>query len=257
MDNPLPDLQPDWALFFDIDGTLLEIAAAPEAVRVDGALLACLDRLHAASGGALALLSGRSLVDIDRLFAPLALSAAGVHGAERRRGDGTVERPTAADGGRLLAALREPLGRFAARHRGLWLEDKGLALALHFRQAPEHEGEVLALVAELTRGHADGLRVVSGKMVVEIQPCGADKGRAVAAFMAEAPFRGRRPFVAGDDVTDEDGFRMANELGGISLRVGDSRESAARCRLPSVAALRRWLGAGCETHSGLRGGPAG
>ena len=232
---PLP--RPDFAFFLDVDGTLLEFAATPDAVRPGPGLLGTLEALRQASGGALALLSGRRIDDLDRIFWPLRLAAAGVHGLERRHADGSIE-IMASDA---IAALREPLAAFARQDPGLHLEDKGLALALHYRRAPHQEAATRAFARGLAARSSAALRLLEGKMVVEFHARDADKGRAIEAFMAEPPFCGRRPVFAGDDVTDEDGFRAVRRLGGIALRIGTRGPSAAEWHLPSVAALHAWL----------------
>lgn len=232
---PAPRL--DWAYFLDVDGTLVEIAETPERVVVAPAVVGVLQALHAACGGALALVSGRPIADLDRLFSPLVLPAAGIHGLERRRGDGTVERAA----GEGVADLYPKLAAFAAQDKRLRIEDKGASLALHYRAAPELAESVGRFARGLAEGGNGGLRVLLGKMVVEFYRHGTDKGQAIAAFMAEPPFRGRRPVFAGDDVTDEYGFRAVREMGGVAIRVGQEAESAAPFRLPSVAALRQWL----------------
>jgi trehalose 6-phosphate phosphatase len=228
------------ALFLDVDGTLLSIAAQPDGVHVSAELCDLLERLQHRLEGAVALISGRSLEDLDRLFAPLVLPAAGVHGLERRDSRGYCHVPDETDG---LAALRQPLHDFAARHEGLLLEDKGSALALHYRAAPERRGEAEGLVQDLLAKAPSPLHLTHGKMVLEIRAGGADKGTAIAAFMAEAPFAGRIPVFIGDDVTDEDGFRSVNRLGGLSIRVGDSAATAASYSLPDEAAVQAWLNA--------------
>jgi trehalose 6-phosphate phosphatase len=239
----LPRAQADWAYFLDVDGTLLEIAAAPEAVQVPPGLVRDLQRLQHATNGALALLSGRRIADLDRLFQPLKLAAAGVHGLERRRADEIVESATPVGAVAALRELQPSLAEFVAEHPGLRLEDKGVSLALHYRQAPEFESAVHNFAERIAAPYADHLRLLPGKMVIELKPHGADKGRAIAEFMAEPPFAGRRPVFIGDDVTDEDGFLAVNALGGLSLRVGDERPSAAHARLPSVESCRAWLAA--------------
>jgi trehalose 6-phosphate phosphatase len=253
-DPRLPRPRLDWAFFVDVDGTLLEIAATPDAVRVDRGLTAMLATLYEKTGNAVALLSGRQIADLDRLFWPLRLPAAGVHGLERRRADGSIERAETGS----LDALRAPLAAFEAAHPGVRTEDKGLALALHYRNAPECAAEARALAEALIAAHPPGVALIAGKMVLEFrtQPIAEpaiDKGTALARFMAEKPFRLRRPFFAGDDVTDEDGFRAVRRLGGIALRIGDGlrlddgRRSAAAFSLPSVAALRSWLGTALDS----------
>ena len=176
-----------------------------------------LEQLQRASAGALALVSGRSLEQLDRLFAPLRLSAAGLHGLERRNLlGGAVERrvPDRA----ILRRARARLAAFAEAVEGVLLEDKGLTLALHYRQAPDAAARAVA-VAEAAAAESGGaLVLLRGKMVCELKPPGVDKGQAIVAFMAEPPFAGRRPVFAGDDVTDEAGFAAINALNGVSVR---------------------------------------
>jgi trehalose 6-phosphate phosphatase len=229
---------PDWALFLDVDGTLLHFADTPDAVEVGEHLHRALERLAPLLGGALALISGRRIADLDRLFAPLVLPIAGLHGLERRDAGGTLHRLADEAG---LDELRGPLAEFAAAHPGVLLEDKGQALALHYRRAPAAEGAARQLVERLAADRLDRLRVLDGKMVLEIKPRLANKGAAIGGFMGEAPFAGRRPVFAGDDVTDEDGFAVVNGLGGASIRVGDEGPSEAVYRLEDVQAVMEWL----------------
>ena len=243
----VPALDPDAALFIDVDGTLLEIAARPERVRVPARLPALLERLAAERNGALALVSGRPINELDRLFRSWLGAAAGLHGGERRRADGS-HAATAELANRAVAAeldrLRPLLRGFTARAPGVWLEDKGATLALHYRAAPHRERQIRALARRLLRG-GDALRLIEGKMVVEVQPRTWNKGAAIAAFLAEEPFRGRVPVALGDDATDEDSFAEVNRRGGLSIRVGTpSAASAASHLLPSVAAALAWLAGG-------------
>lgn len=227
------------ALFLDVDGTLLEIAARPQAVSVPDDLRERLRALFVASGGAVALVSGRAIADLDRLFAPLALPSAGLHGFERRDARGTYRRqpmPSSA----ALEAARAALLQLARRHSGLLVEDKRFALALHYRGAPGLEDTVLHATEEVAASVANDLELQRGKMVVELRPVGATKAHAVTAFLEEAPFRGRVPIFIGDDLTDEPAFDLVNRLGGLSVVVG-ARPSAARARLTDVAAVRGWL----------------
>jgi trehalose 6-phosphate phosphatase len=241
---PLPEPSERWAIFLDVDGTLVGIAATPQAVQVEPELLARLERLRQRCGGALAVVSGRALADIDRLLAPLRLPAAGLHGRERRRADGTL----LASGGpeATIAPLRPLLAAYVEARPGLLLEDKGGSLAIHYRLAPAFAASVCRLARRFA-AEEPLVRVIFGRKVVEFQPRGSDKGAAIAAFLAEPPFAGRRPVYAGDDSTDEDGFAMVNRLGGLSIKVlnGERRTpaSAAQFRLRSVASLHRWLGA--------------
>ena len=244
--KPQP-LDRECALFIDVDGTLLEIAPRPELVQVPHALPRLLARLAAERGGAMALVSGRRLADLDRLFSPWQGAAAGLHGAEIRRPDGRCLRGENAGDAAAAAAierLRPRLGDWVSRRSGVALEDKGRALALHYRGAPERAAEIADFAAELLREVGGCLRLIAGKMVVELLPRGRGKDGAIAAFLAEAPFCGRRPVFLGDDVTDEDGFAEINRRGGLSVRVGArGPETAAAYELPSVAATLRWLAA--------------
>lgn len=227
------------ALFLDIDGTLLEIAPTPDAVVVPAALRNTLRLAAEREGGALALVSGRSLAAIDRLFSPLVLPAAGLHGAERRDAEGRVTRPSVDR--RTLDGAREALAGLVNRHAGLLLEDKGPCLALHFRAAPQSEADVHAQMIEIARGLGDSFALRKGKYVFELAPSGASKRSAVEAFMREAPFAGRVPVFIGDDITDEDGFAAANALGGCSVRVGSPAATQARHSFATPSAVVAWL----------------
>lgn len=241
-----PRLDRDAALFLDVDGTLLEIAPRPELVEVPAGLPALLDLLSRRRGGALALVSGRRLADIDRLFSPWRGAAAGLHGAEGRRADGSPapsgdspeDRAAAAE----LDRLRPRLIDLVSRLPGARLEDKGRTIALHYREAPERAAEIGDFAASLVQEGGDWLRLIVGKMVVELQPRCHGKDRAIAAFMAEPQFDGRLPVFLGDDTTDEDGFAEINRRGGVSIRVGATSSATAACyMLPSVAATLDWL----------------
>ena len=229
----------DIALFLDVDGTLLEIEREPGAVHVPERLCRILERLRSATGGALALVSGRSLDQLDRLFWPLCLSAAGLHGLERRNLGLKTER--AAPDPEVFERARRRLAEFAAAEDGVLLEDKGLTLALHYRNAPA-AADAARRVAETAVAESNGaLVLLQGKMVYELKPPGADKGGAIAAFLDEPPFAGRPAVFAGDDVTDETGFATINQRGGVSIRIGDSRPTAAAFGCANVAALQSWL----------------
>jgi trehalose 6-phosphate phosphatase len=237
-----PPLDRRSALFLDVDGTLLEIAPRPELVRVPDGLPSLIIRVSAEREGALALISGRPLAQLDRLFQPWRGAAAGLHGLERRRVDGILDCAIDGDSAAALDRLRPKLAALAADGTGLTLEDKGGTLALHYRAAPQREPEIRAVVEALHREIASVLRLITGKMVIEFQPSGADKGRAIAAFLSEPPFLGRRPVFVGDDTTDEDGFAEIRRRGGIAVRVGPcDRVTAANYRLPTVEAVLAWL----------------
>jgi trehalose 6-phosphate phosphatase len=234
-----PDRRERWALFLDVDGTLLELADTPDAVRVPSSLVHLLGVLDRALAGAVALVSGRTLDDLDRLFQPLRLAAAGVHGAERRRGDGGVDRvPVDAAA---LDAVRQAFRRFAALHAGTLVEDKGFGVTLHYRLAPALADEARRLGREWAAKIGDDFQLLEGKMVVELRARAATKGTALRQFLAAPPFAGRRPVYIGDDVTDEDAFAVVNELGGISVQVGDRQPTGARFRLPDVGTVHAWL----------------
>ncbi len=227
-----------WALFLDIDGTLLELAAHPAAVTVDQHLAHLLRRLYDETAGAVALISGRTVTDADALFAPLQLCVAGQHGAERRDFTGGLHlHAPPLDG---LRRAAEQLRRVVSAHPGLVLEEKGMNLALHFRGAPLLEAELVPLLEGLVSELGPDFELQAGKMVLEIKPTGRDKGTAIEAFMQEHPFRGRVPIFIGDDLTDEYGFALVNRLGGHSIKVGPGA-SAALWRLADASAVRGWL----------------
>jgi trehalose 6-phosphate phosphatase len=229
----------DWALFLDVDGTLLDIAETPEGVYVPDDLKKQLLDLSLRAHGALALVSGRSIEDLDRLFAPLRLPASGVHGCERRDAAGRIVKPII--GADTLPAVRGELQQFVDQHPGLLLEDKGFAVAMHFRRAPHLSADVLSLMRRLCQWLGPTFTLQAGKCVLEIRPTGFSKGTSIAAFMREAPFAGRTPIFLGDDVTDEDGFAVVNDLGGISIKVGEAPTTLARGRLRGVREVRHWL----------------
>lgn len=244
-----PPLGPHSALFLDLDGTLLEIAPRPELVRVPDGLAELLTRLAEQRGGALAVVSGRRIDDLDRCLLPWRGAAAGLHGAERRDAGGRIvsggDSPDDRRAAEALERLRPPLRALTRRLPGILVEDKGGTLAVHYRQVPRREGEVRAAVAGLFHPEEAVLRLLDGKMVLELKPLHHDKGRAIAAFMAQAPFRGRVPVFLGDDTTDEDGFAEVNRRGGIAIRVGPPNVStAAAYALPSVASVLDWLRGG-------------
>jgi trehalose 6-phosphate phosphatase len=234
----VPRFSRDWALFLDVDGTLLEIAPRPGDVKVDPALRQLLSRLRTAAGGALALVSGRSVVDVEALFAPLELCIAGQHGAERRDSGGRLHRQVRQPVGLRVAAER--LGRFAAERPGLAIENKGLNIAVHYRNAPGYERELADEFARVLAELGEDFELQAGKMVFELKPSGQSKGAAIAQFMREAPFKGRVPVFVGDDLTDESGFVTTNKLGGHSIKVG-AGDSAASWRLPDPEGVRSWL----------------
>jgi trehalose 6-phosphate phosphatase len=190
--------------------------------------------------GAVALISGRSLTQLDGLFQDWRGAAAGLHGIERRRADGTLDCVLDSINAATLDRLRPKLAMLAEGD-GLLLEDKGASIALHYRAAPEREQEILGYAEALQRDAGSALRLIKGKMVVEFQPHNANKGAAIAAFLTEPPFLGRRPVFVGDDTTDEDGFAEMRRCGGVAVRVGPPRDTAATHCLPNVKAVLAWL----------------
>lgn len=228
-------------LFLDYDGTLVDIAPTPEAALADEEILDLLRALDRRLDGALAVVSGRPVAAIDELLAPLRLNVAGLHGLELRLRDGShievVPPPTGA-----LDRVRAAFADFIAAHPGTRIEDKRLSVALHYRQAPAAGDAAVRLGVKLAEASGGTLRALRGKMVVELLPTGADKGRAIAALLDLPPFAGRMPVFIGDDVTDEAGFAVVNEHHGLSIRIGDATgATAALYRLPDTAALRRWF----------------
>jgi len=226
------------ALFLDIDGTLLEFEAHPDLVRATDGLILLLQSISSALQGAVALISGRPLDDIDRVFSPWLPFAAGGHGAEVRGSAGTrLHRP---DSDQLVLA-RTALTEGAAELPGAWIEDKGYGLALHYREAPQHEGIAAALVERVAAASSGTLEVQQGAYVQELRPASFDKGLALDELMTQSPFSGRRPVVVGDDHTDEAAFASARRHGGISVLVGPRDDTVAQYRITDPEAVRGWL----------------
>ena len=241
MDKPLlpPPLDlSSQSLFLDYDGTLVEIAPTPAEAVADPQLLALLAELRKGVGGALAIVTGRPVMDIDGFLAPLRLPMAALHGLAVRGHDGSVMEPAGAAAA--IEPVRNAVALFAGKHPGTRMEDKGLSIALHYRGAPAAGTAAEELAMRLAEASEGVLRVQRGKMVVEVLPAGTDKGTAIAALMRDAPFRARRPVFVGDDVTDEAGFVAVNTLDGVSIGVGQGK-TAARHQIPDVTSLRAWL----------------
>ncbi len=224
------------ALFLDLDGTLAAIQARPEDVGPEPWRTRLLQRLQVRLHGRVAVVSGRSLEDVDRILEGAARAVAAVHGLVRRRPDGMV---MLAPPDPALADARARAFLFAGRHQGVRLEDKTLGVAMHYREAPALEDQVRKLATAIARDH--GLKLQLGHMVAEICTPGFDKGMAVTSFMGEPPFAGSIPLFVGDDLTDEDGFRAAQAHGGLGVLVGPPRATEARRRLPDIEAVRAWL----------------
>ncbi|MTD39423.1 trehalose-phosphatase [Erwinia sp. CPCC 100877] len=237
-DSSVPPFIPGhFGFFFDLDGTLAEIQPRPERVFIPEPVRQLLGQLAEMTQGAVALISGRSIAELDELAAPLHFPLAGVHGAERRDIHDKTHRFELAPA--LVARLQQSLTRGLSPLDGTWLENKGAAFALHYRQAPQHACAVMTLAQEVVAQHQE-LVLQPGKCVVEIKAQTVNKGAAIEAFMNEPPFSGRRPLFIGDDLTDESGFVVVNRLHGISIKVGEG-ETRAQFRLPDVGEVHRWL----------------
>lgn len=227
------------ALMLDMDGTLVDLAPTPEAVVVAEGLPQTLAALRDALGGALAIVTGRPIETVDRLFGDAPGAVAGEHGgAVRRCFSGAVERPPLPSPPPAWFVEAE---RLAGQYPGALLERKARGLALHYRLAPEAE-PVFRRAMQSMLGQAPGFQLLPAHMLWEIRPAGADKGRAVAALMQKEPFAGRLPVFIGDDVTDEDGMREARRLGGAGYRVDAAFGDAEGVRqwLRRSAALGGW-----------------
>jgi trehalose 6-phosphate phosphatase len=235
--HAVPQPAGHWCLFLDVDGTLLELADHPQAVAVEPHLMPLIERLRAAANGAVALVSGRTISDLDSLFGHPALPVAGLHGCERRDARGQMHvAPVARE---QLADVRAGLERLVKRHQGLMLEDKGAGLALHFLQAPQLEHELRAEVALLAAPLVPRFTLLGGHAVLEVKPAAHTKDSAVTAYLQEEPFCGRLPIFIGDDQTDYDGFAAVRRENGMAIAVGPRVTS--EYWLPGPAAVHHWL----------------
>jgi trehalose 6-phosphate phosphatase len=225
---------PRFAIFTDFDGTLVDLADTPDAIAVPDALSTEIVEAARLVDGALAVISGRELADLER-YLPSGIAAAGGHGTERRRSDGSRITP-AASLNEAAANVASRLREFVDGHPGLLLELKTSSVALHYRRAPDLADACRDAMAEALAAAPD-FEMLEGKMVVEARPVALGKADAIRAFMNEAPFIGRVPVFLGDDVTDEDGFRAAQEMGGVGIKIGEGK-TAARIRTPDVESAR-------------------
>lgn len=241
--TPPPALSEGVSLFLDFDGTLVELAERPDAVVIGAELHDLLGALAIRLGGRLAIVSGRSVAQIDSMLPEFPGAVAGSHGVERRWADGTAHSPAAPDN---LADAARAAAQFALGRTGVVVEEKSHGIAIHYRLAPGEEAAVHRFGARLAQ--ESGLTVQLGKMMLELKAEG-DKGQAIRALMAREPMAGTVPIFVGDDLTDEDGFEAVRELGGFGVLVGPGRETHARHGLPDVAAVHDWLGAAVDEEA--------
>ena len=234
----IPDLRAS-ALLLDVDGTIVDIAPTPDAVRVPASLRRVLSRLLERMGGAVALVSGRPVADLERLFAPLRLTLVGGHGAEMRLRNGAVMEKR--DEAGLEPRLRHALRAIAGSMSGVVVEDKGFSIALHYRQAPERAPMLREAIERICAEPCDPpIEVLPGKAVIEIKHAGFSKATGVRELMTHAPFTGRRPVFVGDDTTDETVFAIMPELDGVAFSVGRRVAGVAGC-FDEPADVRAWL----------------
>ena len=238
----------DWCLFLDVDGTLVELTDTPSQTKADPEIISLLREVAERLGGALALVSGRRIGTLDELFAPLRLPAAGLHGVERRKADGSIQGASFLDS--QLDAARAAIKALVDSHPGTLFEDKDRTIAVHFRMAPQSEQIVRESIIDIAKPLGSNYHIQAGKMMFEIKPRGFSKATAIQAFMKESPFSGRRPVFVGDDLTDQDGFAMVEAHGGISVGVGDLVHG--QFYLPDVGAVRMWLRQMAALHDSHR-----
>ncbi len=225
-------LCPSCALFLDFDGTLVDLAHQPDAVVVPARLVRTLEGINQYLGGAVAVVTGRPIGQVDAFLSPLRLPVAGVHGAERRGADGELTLMYTHS----MKKVEDAVLGLVARHPALLIEGKRGSIALHYRQAPQLEQLCLDTMQAAIED-SPGLTLLRGKMVVEAKPSGASKGSAIENYLQEAPFMGRTPVFIGDDITDEVGFAAVQRLGGLGVKVGEGATVAWQ-RLATPAALR-------------------
>ena len=229
----------------------MEIAQSPWGVVVDDDISELLSRLHSQTDGAVALVTGRSIESVDELLPFGDIPLAGQHGLEIRLHPGEeVSGSSTVD---LIDPVRSRLAKAVTRHPGLVLENKGMSLALHYRRAPQLASYAHRLMRSLRSRYLPEFVIQRGKRVVELKPAGSDKGVAIKEFMMQPPFAGRMPVFAGDDVTDEAGFKVVNSLKGLSIKIGPGKTSA-RYRISDIAALAAWINSGLDVMTPVDGG---
>jgi trehalose 6-phosphate phosphatase len=235
---PLHRIADHCAIFLDFDGTLMNLERRPDQVVADGCLLYLLDDLYVATAGATAIMSGRSLDDMDALLAPLRLPLAGIHGAQRRRADGAVEK--CAVPSTIVWQTRMSLRMRLRRYEGLFIEDKGSAFAIHYCGAVALSLTRLRADLEALASASRGVfEVAPGRDVMELRPRSCDQGAALERFMSEAPFEGRFPIFIGADHADRTAFDAVARVNGMGIAVGSGVR--APWWLPDPAGVRAWL----------------
>ncbi|UDG79547.1 trehalose-phosphatase [Candidatus Steffania adelgidicola] len=232
-----PILLTNTACFFDVDGTLAKIKMRPEWVMIPKDIKQALCTLSVITNGALALISGRPIVELDNLSAPLCGPVAGIHGAERRDAQGKLHYVILPMN--IKTVLRQELKKSVSVFSGCHMEDKGEAFALHYRQGKNYHKQMLAIAEEQVKRYPE-LALQLGKYVVELKPASVNKGVAISNFMQETPFIGRIPLFIGDDLTDEAGFKEINRLQGITIKVGPGN-TVARYHLNDVEHVHKWI----------------
>ncbi|MGE0025332.1 MAG: trehalose-phosphatase, partial [Hyphomicrobium sp.] len=226
------------ALFLDVDGTLLDLAATPKSVRVPNGLIGVLQRLSLRLDGAVAIITGRLISEIDLLLQPLKLTASGVHGAEIRTSPtGDIERVTAM----LPADVVQDMRKLALDIPGVIAEPKGAGLAVHYRLAPQAEGVVLAALEAALERHRGAFELLRGKRLFEVLPAGLSKGTALSSLSALPAFRDRMPIMIGDDVGDEAAFKVSESMGGFALRVAGEYYRDEGADFAGPRAVLGWL----------------
>jgi trehalose 6-phosphate phosphatase len=226
-----------WALFLDVDGTLLELADSPDRVEVPKGAVDRLKGLNETLRGAMALVSGREISALDKLFAWRKHDAAGCHGAELRVAGTEID---GSDGiAPDIAGLK--LEELTSSMPGAWIERKKYATAVHVDHAITSSGAVYRLLSQVLTSHSDAMRLLPGRRVLEVLPVGIDKGTAINRILSFSAYRERKPIFIGDDITDEDGFKEVNQRGGISICVGTRHPTVANFRVQTVAEVHEYL----------------
>ena len=235
--NPSIHFNENIAIFLDVDGTILNFSNSPKDVKVDQYLLSLLKNLEISLNGALALVSGRSIKDLDNLFSPLKFNAGGQHGLELRK-SGEKNKQTVNT--KEFQLIKNKIHKFVFNNKDIFLEDKGSSIAIHYRMAPDKKNDIKNFISDIIQNRSD-LHLIEGKMVFEIKDKRFDKGKLISLLMQNSPFKNKLPIFLGDDLTDEDGFKLVNSLAGISIKVGSFRKTNANFFLSNVSDVNDWL----------------